>query len=75
MGVLIEGIRHGWGYDTTGRWHEQTADVVPIREAAETVENDPLAPARGTMCGLLSGVIFWLLIGGATKMLWLTAKR
>ncbi len=73
MGVLIEELQHGWGYDTTGRWHGEAAEVVPIREAAETADDDPLAPARGIMWGLLFGTILWLLIGAVAALWWKTA--
>ncbi len=73
MGILIEEIRLGWGYDTAGRWHGVPAELVPIREAAETDEDDPLAPARGTLWGLLFGALFWLLIGAAAALWWKTA--
>lgn len=74
MGILIEEIPHGWGYDPTGCWHGAAAEVAPIREEPETEDDDPLAPARGTMWGLLFCAPFWLLIGLATAPWWKTAR-
>ncbi|HLH36354.1 MAG TPA: hypothetical protein VKX41_16910 [Alloacidobacterium sp.] len=66
---MVEEIRRGWGYDRSGRWHRGIAEVVPIRKEAGTGEDDPLAPARGVVWGLLLSVVFWLPIG-ATLFLW-----
>lgn len=48
---LVDEIPRGWGYDCTGHWHRPLAEVVPIREAIEPAEEDPLAPASGAMRG------------------------
>ncbi len=65
MGILVEKIQHGWGYDPAGRWHQETAEVVPVRE-----ESDPDRDGSGTMRGLLSCAIHWLLIGAAAVLWW-----
>ncbi len=70
MGILVERIQPGWGYDPAGRWHRETAEVAPIREEIDPDRDDPLAAARGTMWGLLFCVVFWLLIGTAAALWW-----
>ncbi len=68
---LVEQLRHGWGYDQAGHWHGGIANVKPIREETELDEDDPLAPARGIMWGLLFTVMFfWLPIGAAVVLWW-----
>ena len=60
MGTLVEEIRNGWGYDHSGCWHGEPAEVVPIREEAETDNDDPLAPVRGLLWVLLFSAYFGL---------------
>ncbi len=64
---IVEEIRRGWGYDSDGRWHQRAAEVVPIRKASPVTENDPLAPVRGSLSGLLfSFLFFWFPVGVVT---------
>lgn len=67
---MVEEIRHDWGYDGSGRWHRGIAEVVPIRKEAGTGEDNPLAPARGAMLGLLFSAVFWLPVGAAVFLWW-----
>lgn len=68
---LVEELRHGWGYDQAGHWHEAVAAVGPVREEGEADDDAPLALARGTMWGLLFSVIFfWLPMGTVVVLLW-----
>ena len=70
MGVLVEKIQHGWGYDGSGRWHRGIVEVGTIRKRVEVDRNDPLASARGVMWGLLFSAVFWLLVGGIVALWW-----
>lgn len=67
---MVEEIRRGWGYDGSGRWHRGIAEVVPIRNEAETDEDDALAPARGVMCGFFFSAVLWLPVAAAVFLSW-----
>jgi hypothetical protein len=67
---IVEEIWSGWGYDSAGRWHRGAAELVPTRKISLLTENDPLAPARGSLWGLLSSFIFFWLPVGAAAFLW-----
>lgn len=67
---MVDEIRRSWGYDGSGRWHRGIAEVAPLRREAGTGEDDALAPARGTVWGLLFSAVFWLPIGVAVFLSW-----
>jgi len=67
---LVHEIRHGWGYDHRGYWHDGIAEVIQVQaECRQNEEDDPLALVRGTFWGLLfSAIFFWL--PAAVVLLW-----
>jgi hypothetical protein len=55
MMTPVEAVRNGMGFDEVGRWHEAKV----IRMPAPRRDDDPLAPARGAIYGLLAGSVLW----------------
>jgi hypothetical protein len=51
-----EAIRNGVGFDEVGRWHHPKVLYMSARRR----DDDPLAPARGAIYGLLASGALWL---------------
>ena len=54
----FEAVRNGMGFDAAGRWHETKVIYMP----APRGDDDPLAPARGAIYGLLASGALWMLL-------------
>jgi hypothetical protein len=65
MVTPIEAVRNGMGFDEAGRWHQPKVVSMP----APRREDDPLATARGVICGLLISGALWLLLFIGVRML------
>jgi hypothetical protein len=61
----IEAVRHGMGFDHAGRWHKARVIYMPGRPR----EENPLAPARGAIYGLLASGVLWVLLILAVRLL------
>lgn len=60
MVTPINVIRSGMGFDQTGHWHEARASFQPASHRAG--EEDPIAPARGAIFGLLISGAAWFAV-------------
>jgi hypothetical protein len=58
MVTPIDAVRNGMGFDEAGIWHEAKV----LRMPAPRRDDDPLAPARGAIYGLLASSVLWLLV-------------
>jgi hypothetical protein len=58
MVTPVEAVRNGMGFDEAGRWHEAKVLHMP----AARRDDDPLAPARGVIYGLLASSALWALL-------------
>jgi hypothetical protein len=61
----LEAVRHGMGFDETGRWHRAKVLHMP----APRSDNDPMAPARGAIYGVLASGVLWIMIFLAVRIL------
>lgn len=59
-----EAVRHGMGFDRAGRWHRARVIYMPVRRR----EENPLAPARGAIYGLLASGVLWVLLLLAVRL-------
>lgn len=58
MVTPIDAVRYGMGFDETGHWHEAAPRFIPVRRSYSG--EDPLAPARGAIWGILAGAGLWV---------------
>jgi hypothetical protein len=65
MVTPIDVVRSGMGFDQAGRWHEARASFQPASRRAG--EEDPIAPARGAIFGLLISGAGWIGVIAAVK--------
>jgi hypothetical protein len=61
----LEAIRSGVGFDEAGRWHKPKVLYMPARRR----DDDPLAPARGAIYGLLASGVLWMILLLAVRIL------
>lgn len=60
----IEAVRNGMGFDQAGRWHRAKVLYMPPRRR----DDDPIAPARGAIYGLLASGVLWMLLVLAVRL-------
>jgi hypothetical protein len=58
MTTPIDAVRNGMGFDQAGRWHRAKVIHMP----APRRDDDPLAPARGAIYGLLASAVLWAFV-------------
>jgi hypothetical protein len=65
MMTPVEAIRSGAGFDQAGRWHRPRVLYMPARRR----DDDPMAPARGAIYGLLASGFLWMVLFLAVRIL------
>lgn len=60
----IDAVRNGMGFDEAGRWHQAKVLRMPVPRRVD----DPLAPARGAIYGLLISTGLWMLLFLAVRI-------
>jgi hypothetical protein len=58
MVAPVDAVRSGMGFDEAGHWHRAKPRLV--RASRKFGDADPLAPARGTICGVVTGAALWV---------------
>jgi hypothetical protein len=58
MVTPIEAVRSGMGFDPSARWHQAKVSYFPARRTQD--REDPIAPARGAIFGLLISGVMWV---------------
>jgi hypothetical protein len=59
MATPLDAVRNGMGFDEAGVWHEAKVLHMPARRRSD---DDPIAPARGAIYGLLASGVLWFLL-------------
>ena len=58
MVTPVDAVRGGMGFDEAGQWHRARPRL--IRATRRYGDEDPLAPVRGAIYGLVGGAILWI---------------
>ncbi|HTV82030.1 MAG TPA: hypothetical protein VME18_05225 [Acidobacteriaceae bacterium] len=60
MVTPVDAVRGGMGFDEAGRWHQAKPRLVCA--SRRYGDADPLAAARGAICGLVAGAALWIVL-------------
>ncbi|HEX4006212.1 MAG TPA: hypothetical protein VHX60_08560 [Acidobacteriaceae bacterium] len=66
MMTPVEAVRAGMGFDQAARWHEAKVSFFPARRSKG---EDPIAPARGAIFGLLLSAGMWVGLVGIARLI------
>jgi hypothetical protein len=65
MMPTVDALPNEMGFDEAGRWHQARVLYMPPRRSSE----NPLAPARGAVYGLLASGVLWVVLLLAVRVL------
>lgn len=58
MVTPVDAVRSGMGFDAAGRWHQARPRLVRVSRMYGS--EDPLAPVRGAIYGIVGGAVLWI---------------